>query len=61
MDEIKDGDYVRTSIGNGTIYVSNSISRKMGLSLTTMRASLKAIFTKNGGIRSSENRWLIHR
>jgi hypothetical protein len=52
VDEIKDGDYIRTSIGNGTLYVRLALLRKMVSSSMKMKANQKEISISSGGIRS---------
>jgi predicted transcriptional regulator len=48
-DEIRDGDYVRTSIGNGTVYVYLSPLRRTASSSTRAKASRKETSTSSGG------------
>lgn len=55
VDEIQDGDYIKTSIGKGTLYVFNDLLRMMELFSTKAKANHKETFIKNGGIRSLES------
>lgn len=50
-NEIKDGTYVKTTIGDGVFYVLVLIDRKMELFLKEINPKLMAICILNGKIR----------
>lgn len=49
-DEVRDGDYIRTSIGNGILQVCIICFRVMAYFLMSKKVNLKEIYIKNGEI-----------
>lgn len=51
VDEIQDGDYIKTSLGSGVLHVDVASRRKTGSSSTKWSHSLTATFTASGKIK----------
>lgn len=47
-EEVRDGDYIRTSLGNGILQVTIDFFRATEFSSTKKKANQKEICTKNG-------------
>lgn len=56
-EEIRDGDYIKTSIGSGIVYVWEDLFRKMESSSRRTRASQRAICTRSGRISCCVSPW----